>query len=298
MARYPKATFRPLATVQTQPRMQRHDVICLHTMVGTLTGTDSMFHAHGWQGTESHFGVGGKWGDGRDGEVIQWQDTDFTADANLDGNHRVISIETGDNFPGRASDIQPWTPKQLDAIVELTAWLCRTHDVPAVQIHDSRPDRRGIGVHRLGIDPWRRPDGEHWSTKRGKECPSDARISQVPEIVDRVAKLLKTPTTTQESDDVSFTDRHTLTASDVAAYGDPKLKVGGTKSYDEIVRFPPAVSRLRREQAAGIAALTAAVSALAKAVTAGGSLTEQQITAAAEAGATAALAKLGDVLTE
>lgn len=57
-----------------------------------------------------------------------------------------------------------------------------------------------------------------------------------------------------QEDDVSFKDQHTLTAADVAAYGDPTLKVGDRKSFDEILRFPPAMARLRRELAARDAA--------------------------------------------
>lgn len=98
----------------------------------------------------------------------------------------------------------------------------------------------------------------------------------------------------QESDGMDFQDKHKLTTADVAAMGSGA--VGELRSYDEMLRFPPAVARLRREQTAGFAALTAAVSALAGAVAAGGTLTEAQITAAAQAGATAALAKLGDAL--
>ncbi len=98
----------------------------------------------------------------------------------------------------------------------------------------------------------------------------------------------------QKEDDVSFQDKHKLTAADVAAYGSPNLKVGQEKSYDELLRFSPAIARLRREQTAGFAALTATIGLLAG--PRGATLTEAQITAAAEAGARAALAQLGDAL--
>lgn len=52
-----------------------------------------------------------------------------------------------------------------------------------------------------------------------------------------------------------------------------------------------------RSTAAQIGALTATVSALAKTVGNAGGLTAEQITAAAQAGAQAALAELGDALT-
>jgi hypothetical protein len=259
---YPKSVYRPLEREQRQPKMARHDLIILHTMVGNLTGTDRMFHANGWTGTESHFGIGGKWADGRDGVVYQWQDTEFQADANLDANRRALSIETGDNAPRLAGDVEPWTPKQLDAIVALVAYLCRTYDIPAVLVPDSRSDRRGIAYHRQGVDHsggthpagFRQAGCERWSTAIGKECPTPARIAQIPGIIERVQDALSRTT---KGSDVSFTDRHTLTAADVAAYGSPTLKVGGEKSYDELVRFPPATERLRLQLHARVDSLAA-----------------------------------------
>lgn len=185
---FPKlAQYRPLERAQGQARMTRHDIICLHTMVGYLTSTDAMFKQGGWTGTESHFGVGGKWGPdkdaGLDGVIYQWQDTDFRADANLEGNRRLISIETADNAPRLARDIEPWTDKQCIAIIRLVAQLCRTYSIPAVLVPDSKPGRRGIGWHRLGIDPWRVAGGEVWSKARGKECPGDARIKQIKDVI-------------------------------------------------------------------------------------------------------------------
>ncbi len=200
MSIYPQAEYRPLAAEQGQPVLTP-TIILLHTMVGNLTSTDRMFKANGWTGTESHFGIGGRWGDGLDGVVYQWQDTGFRADANLGGNHRVISIETGDNAPKSASAIEPWTDKQLDAMVALIAWACRTHDIPAVAIPDSKPGRSGIGYHRLGIDPWRVAGGERWSTSRGKECPGTRRIAQVPGIISRVQLILSEDTVDQKDVD-------------------------------------------------------------------------------------------------
>jgi hypothetical protein len=304
MAIYPGVQYRPLAARQTQPRMTAHDIVCLHTMVGTLTSTDRMFKANGWRGTESHFGIGGKWGDGLDGVVYQWQDTDFSADANLEGNHRVISIETGDNFPRLAADIEPWTAKQLDAIVAVTAWACRKYNIPPVLIPDSKPGRRGIGYHRLGVQHhpdghpagWLQPGGERWSEREGKECPTRRRIEQIPEIVARV-KIALSSKTTQREDEMSnpFMEDHKLTAADIAAYGRPDFKVGQAKKYDEIVRFSPSVARLRREVAAGFAANQAALDAVLKAVLKGGPISVGDLAAvmdAAEKGAAAALAKL------
>lgn len=203
----PFAHWRPLETAQREPRMRSHDIVCLHTMAGYLTSTDGMFRSGGWDGTESHFGVGGKWGPDLgghlDGVIFQWQDLLYQADANLDGNPRVISIETADNAVG---EIEPWTPAQVNTIVRLVDWLCskEAHDecpptwlchqigIPRVLVADSCPGRRGIAYHRLGIPPsspgrtdrpWLQPGCEAWSSKGGKVCPSDARIAQTRTIV-------------------------------------------------------------------------------------------------------------------
>lgn len=193
--RYPAADWEPLGP-QTEDRMTSHDIICIHTMVGSLLGTDSMFKANGYGGTESHFGTGGN------GErVLQWQDLAFSADANLNGWRRVISIENADKGPGfptwSGSDVPAFTDVQVDQLVDLVAWLCskeahsacpatwKCHQVgiPAELIPDTLPGRRGIGYHRQGIDgnlpDMRVPGGEEWSENFGKICPADRRIAQI-----------------------------------------------------------------------------------------------------------------------
>jgi len=208
--RYPHASWEPLGT-QTESRMTAHDIVCIHTMVGSLDGTDRMFEGDGYGGTESHFGTGGA------GEKVkQWQDLAFTADANLDGNPRVISIENADKGPGfkdwSGSNVPGFTGVQLDQLVDLVAWLCspaahadcptswkcHADGIPAVLIPDSKPGRRGIGYHRQGIDgslpDMRVPGGELWSESRGKICPGDRRVAQVrSELVPRVAAKLNAP---------------------------------------------------------------------------------------------------------
>lgn len=216
MKTYPGAAYKPLGP-QTEPRMTGHDVVCLHTMVGYLSSTDAYFrtaNGAGYDGTESHFGIGGRWGGdvarGLDGTVWQWQDLGRTADANGQGNYRVISIETADNA---ARPIQPWTPLQCEAIAQLLAWLC-SHEahaecpsswtchregIPLVLIPDSKPGRRGVGYHRQGIDPWRASGGEVWSSP-GKDCPTEARIQQIPAVIARAIEI-----TNHQEDDIMAT---------------------------------------------------------------------------------------------
>jgi hypothetical protein len=206
-ARYQLASWEPLGR-QTEDRMTAHDIVCIHTMVGSLTGTDSMFERDGYGGTEAHFGVGGA------GEKVkQWQDLAFTADANLEGNPRVLSIENADKGPGfpvwSGGNVPAFTGKQLDQLVDLVTWLCsreahsacpsswkcHTEGIPAVLVPDSKPGRRGIAYHRQGIkgslpDMWV-TGGEVWSASTGKVCPGDRRVKQVrEELVPRVAERL------------------------------------------------------------------------------------------------------------
>lgn len=189
MARY--GTWRPLASDWALQRLMRaHDIICVHTMVGSLWGTDVYFYSGGYGGTESHFGVG------HDGEVVQWQDTDHQADANLDGNWHVLSIETADRGPGfpdwdtSGDDVPAWTEAQIARLADLVAFLCREHDIPCELIPDTKPGRRGIGYHRQGVPGYVVPGGELWSSSRGKVCPGRRRIAQVPEVIRRARLLL------------------------------------------------------------------------------------------------------------
>jgi hypothetical protein len=218
MARY--GTWRPLNadTWNRQPRLATPDIISLHTMVGTLAGTDSMFRRNGYSGTFSHFGLG------HDGTVYQWQDTAYRAAANLNGNHRIISVETADRgtgFPAwdvnDGNAVPAWTPAQTEALARMIAFLCRAHDIPCQLIPDSRAGRRGIGYHRQGVDgsfaDHRVPDGELWSSARGKVCPGSRRIAQIPQVIARARELL--PNIAQEADDMPLTNDDLAAVRDI-----------------------------------------------------------------------------------
>lgn len=191
MARFPEAQWRPLAgNWALQPKMSRFDLVILHTMAGTLAGTESWFKGDGYGGAESHFGVGPA------GEIYQWQDTAFRAEANGAANVRAISIETADRgggFPnwnlndGNATPA--WTTKQVEAIAKIIVWANRTHNIPIVTIPDSKPSRRGVGFHRQGVPGFVVSGGELWSSARGKTCPGPRRIAQVPHVVARAREL-------------------------------------------------------------------------------------------------------------
>lgn len=187
---YPAATYRQIRGAR---RMNRHDVVCLHTMVGTLAGTEAYFRR---VELESHFGVG------PDGEILQWQDLELVARSNGAGNHRLISVETADRGPGfpdwdtAGDNVPAWTAAQVEGLGRLVAWLCARFDIPCAPIPDSLPTRRGIGYHRQGIrgnyPDGLRPGGEEWSRATGKVCPGNRRIAQVPAVIARAATILGT----------------------------------------------------------------------------------------------------------
>ena len=183
---------------QTEPALRSKDIICVHTMVGYLASTDAMFKRDGYGGTESHFGIGGVWGSDLsaqlNGVIYQWQDLNYQADANLEGNPYIISIETADNAPQLAKDIRPWTDAQVEAMVRLIADLCKRYDIPPKLIPDTKPGRRGLAFHAQGIEPRLVDGGRKWSLARGKECPGPVRIQQfMNQVIPLVQKKLNPP---------------------------------------------------------------------------------------------------------
>lgn len=181
------ALWKPFSGKGTRPLT--HDIVCVHTMVGSLAGSWSWANRPGnayW-----HFGTSGT------GECWQCHSLRYRSASNLDGNGRIIPIENADMGPGfgpwsgRCGDVPPFTPAQQAKLIDLIEWLCREFDIPPVLVPDSRPGRRGIAYHRQGIDPWRVSGGELWSSSRGKCCPDGARINQlvnviIPEVARRI----------------------------------------------------------------------------------------------------------------
>ena len=186
MAMMPGATNRLLANQARQGLMKSYQGISLHTMVGSLAGTDSMFQKDGTVGTESHFGVG------EHGEIYQWVDTKYTADANYLGSGHVISIETADyggsfgRWNTSGDNVPYWNAAQIVAIVKIIVWAAKTHDIPIRKMKTVQD--RGVGYHAMGVPGNELPNSlrgtrYQWSKFPGKVCPGKKRISQIPEIV-------------------------------------------------------------------------------------------------------------------
>lgn len=167
--------------------MLRHDIVCIHTIVGFAP-------AH-----KAHFSTTG------DGRVLQSRDTKFQSGANADGNPRVIAVENEDMGPlfpqwntqdGHA--VPDFTDAQVEAIAQICAWASKTHGIPLVPCPDSRPGSRGIAYHRQGIKgnwgPFKFsgvvPGGEIWTLTNGKVCPGDRRITTLLErIIPRAVQI-------------------------------------------------------------------------------------------------------------
>lgn len=163
-------------------KMAKPEVVCLHTIVGNPPASAAHFSTRA------------------DGHIFQSRDTDFQSGANLNGNHRVIAIENDDFGPefgpwdtGDGHAVPPFTPQQVEAIARICAWAHKTHGIPLEPCPNSRPGSKGIAFHRQGIEGNFGPfafggivkGGEVWTESRGKVCPGDARIAQIPMIIKR-----------------------------------------------------------------------------------------------------------------
>ena len=181
---YPGADYRQLAGKSTM--LLTPLVINVHTMVGTLAGSEAWFTPSGRP--YSHFGVGGS------GAVRQWQDLRYRAASDLNGNPFCISIECEDSGSAftrwTGSDVPAFAPKQYAALDKLIDWLCTRFGIRRVLLKDSC-DRNGISYHRLGIDPWRGTNCTKFSSATGKVCPGDRRIEQVKSLANGAAPAPK-----------------------------------------------------------------------------------------------------------
>ena len=175
MSRMPSARW--LGEHSPRNRMDRYDIVCVHTIVGFAPAHAAHFSVHG------------------DGTIVQSRDTAFQSAANLNGNPRVIAIENEDHGPPfgswAGSAVPPLTDAQVVANARILRWAHDRHGIPLQLCPDSRPGSRGLAYHRQGIDghfralrfPGRVAGGEVWTEHFGKVCPGDARIAQLPQIL-------------------------------------------------------------------------------------------------------------------
>jgi murein DD-endopeptidase MepM/ murein hydrolase activator NlpD len=163
------------------------DCVILHTAASNGDSLQAWFNNPSAQAS-SHFYVR------KSGVVEQYIDSKYMSWANVQGNPRSVTIETeglGD---------EAWTAKQVQAIVALCQWACKTHGIPVRQMASSAVTEKGIGWHRLGCDgnyPTtgilrgrnQRGGGQDWTGAAGygRACPGDKRIEQMPGIIAAVS---------------------------------------------------------------------------------------------------------------
>lgn len=173
---YSGALWRPLSAVQTEPVIKPRQLIW-HTMVGYLGSTEAMFRRDGYSGTESTFGLGGKYDGANDGVVYQWQSLDRQADAQFDANDWANSIECSDG--GHWSE--PFSDKQVESSIRLGVWWCEQTGVAPVKC--SSWTSPGFGYHKM-FHEWNRD---------AHECPGAARAAQLENVIwPEIARSLTT----------------------------------------------------------------------------------------------------------
>lgn len=276
---FPGAIWLPIPVSPSRPRRRKGRAVIFHVAVSEA---DSLFGLFSQSPNDSHLYVR------RDGTTEQYVDLDLEAYASMDANASTISVETQGGVTD--PDGEPWTDAQLAALARIARWAHDTEGVPLAVMPDSLPASRGIGWHRLGIDPWRVPGGEVWSSSRGKVCPGAAKIAQVPSIVAAaISGAQPQEPDVQLSDKISFTrpDNGQVSTFTVAEW------VAWTNYYagQAAATLGPLVQTVA-QQAAQIAALSSAVGQLP-----GGSIDMAAVAAAAEKGAADALAKTTVTLT-
>ncbi len=137
------------------------------------------------------------------------QELNKKAWADLDGNMSTISVEHWDGYPNGApgywrhnGDVPPFTASQIENDALIFAYCVEYFGVP--NRIATPEDTSGLAWHRLGVTgnfgrfdrndrkTWSAAQtGERWSLARGKLCPGDRRIDQIPIIFARAQELLK-----------------------------------------------------------------------------------------------------------
>lgn len=158
MALYPTARHRLIPPGPNDPKIKPR-VLILHVDAGNAASLYHWFNGPSG-GIESHFHIP------KVGQVEQYRDTDYEADANTEANPFAISVET----QGYAFGV--WNDHQLAEIKALILWANRVHGIPLKVV--DRWDGSGIGFHTQFPGRW---------DKRGASCPGPDRKRQFHEAI-------------------------------------------------------------------------------------------------------------------
>lgn len=197
MARYPGALWRLLSKeFIPSSKITAYNRVNLHVAVSEADSLYGFFNQP--KRASSHFYVR------KSGVVEQYIDTATRGEADLEGNDATISVETQGGL--KDANREPWTEAQVVALGELVAWLHKEHGIPLRLAKDSKigESSHGVSWHRLGIDGAfpelpsplagreQRGGGMRYSNARGKSCPGNAKINQIPDVL-AVAKAIANP---------------------------------------------------------------------------------------------------------
>lgn len=163
MALYPPARKRLITPGANDPRIIPIGII-YHVDAGNASSLYEYFRDRSG-GVESHFHIQ------KDGDIEQYRDTKYEADANWKGNSFVrqdrrlgfISVETQGFEHGE------WTEAQLDSMVDIALWGHDEHGIPMRICPDW--DKAGLSYHVMfgAPGPW---------TPVAKTCPGPERVLQ------------------------------------------------------------------------------------------------------------------------
>ncbi|KZM36073.1 N-acetylmuramoyl-L-alanine amidase [Oerskovia enterophila] len=193
---HPDAIKRPITADKGRSPLGAHNRVNLHVAVSEAASLFGFFNVGGQ--VDSHFYVR------RDGTFEQYVNTDDNAFADLEGNDATISIETQGGVTN--PNTEPWTPAQAERLAQLYAWCAVQHRIQVKLATSSAlgEPSRGLSWHRLGIDGdfpalpsilagrEQRGGGMYYSRSRGKLCPGDTKIGQIPAIFARAQAIIPT----------------------------------------------------------------------------------------------------------
>lgn len=188
----------------------------------------------------SHFYVA------KDGTVEQYIDTKYRSASDMNGNDSTISVETAGGL-GNSKQLnsEKWTPEQVEALAKLWKWAQETHGIKnqVAKNTQTNDNSSGLSWHRLGVKGNFQgrggvlatsylTGGILYSKAKGKECPGDAKILQIPGIWEKAnGKTTEQPVKPPTTPPVSAKPETTKPQGGTVAKGWPNSKLKVTAKH-------------------------------------------------------------------
>jgi hypothetical protein len=152
---YPEATWRPAAegNFEDRPAGVEIDCVVLHATVGSLTATLGWF-GNPDSGVSAHYVVAK---DGRVFQMVEEKDLAHHAGASsYQGRTDFNDFSIGIEIVNKNDGADPYPADQVEAVVELTAYLVEKHDIKREWVVNhvdistaGKTDPRGFSTHEL-----------------------------------------------------------------------------------------------------------------------------------------------------